>query len=294
MKLETIIPLVTPNEIHAFVRNHWQTDIFRQSHDEGGFVHDVIDKFAQMPCFFFQASDEYLEKAHFSTWWRGMQIREYGNPYIHDLYELHEIFHASEMLFHPQLSFEAFKRKMQDNELDASVCSEIEAYFRLPALRQNSFGQEIFADRFLNDPKTQAHWATDPERTVKELRMHRQNIMMGDMNEAHKDRAEFWIKQFSYQNESWASIWVHQYKKVEQAMVAMRDMVDSGDKAKALQNHIAWLTSPEIAQGGTVPFPDEAKAFAGVYWANKAAYDRDYAAAAAKPAVAYAPKPAVS
>lgn len=275
---DSIVPLATPEEIHSFARNLWATDIFRQSHDEGGFVHEIVDRMASLPVFFFRASDEKLEKAHFATWWRGIQLRDYDNPAIHDLYYLHEFFHAGDMIYADNLSFDAFRRKMQDNELDASTCSEIEAYFRLPDLRDNSFRHPIFADRFLNNHDIQKRWETDPERMLKELRMHRQNVMMTPLPANHSDRTEFWIRQFNFQNESWANIWVHRYNEVEKAMVQMRETMASFGPRAALEDHIEWLQSSHVSFGGDVPFPDEARAFSAVYWATKAAYDRDYAA----------------
>ena len=157
MKTDSIIRLHTSDDVEDFVRGLWKTDIFRESHEQGGFVANIVRPFATLPCFFFEASDD-TEKAHFSTWWRGMQLREYDNDYVHDLYWLHEMFHGGDMIYAKGLSHDAFKRKMQDNELGASVCSEIEAYFRLPDLREHSFGQEIFADRFLKNPEIQKRW----------------------------------------------------------------------------------------------------------------------------------------
>ena len=51
--------------------------------------------------------------------------RTYDNPTIEDLYRLHEMFHAAFMPYFPGIGFDAFHRKMEDNELKASVCSEI-------------------------------------------------------------------------------------------------------------------------------------------------------------------------
>jgi hypothetical protein len=275
LKLNTIERLYTPDDIKEYVLNLWKTEEFKRSQKEGGFIAEVVERFSTMPAFFFRASDEFLEKAHFSTWWRGMQRREYENPYIHDLYELHEIFHAGDMIYSNDLSFESFKRKMQDNELGASVCSEIEIYLRLEGLRKKSFHHPIFADRFLNNSEMQERWKEEPDRLVKELRLYRQNIMMSDIKPDHPDRPVFWIKQFSYQNETWASTWVHNFRKVENAMIEMRSLVRKGARQDALDGHINWLTSPEIALGGTIPFPDEARAFAESYRLNKQAYARD-------------------
>ena len=77
--------------------------------------------------------------------------RSYDNPAIEDLYRLHEMFHAAFMPYFPGIGFDAFHRKMEDNELKASVCSEIRVYFELPHLREIAFPHPIYADRFLSD-----------------------------------------------------------------------------------------------------------------------------------------------
>lgn len=295
MKLDSVIKLHTDDEINGYVFGNWKTDLFRDSHASGGFVASVVRPFATMPCFFFRASDERLEKAHFSTWWRGMQIRDYDNDHVHDLYWLHEMFHAGDMSFRRGLSHEAFERKMQDNELSASVCSEIEAYFRLPGLREHTFSEGIFADRFLQDPDLQSRWAIDPDRVVRELRVARQNAMMAEPPQDHSDPSVFWIKQYQHQNRSWASIWVHQFDKVESAMVRMRESVMRGSRAQALDDHLDFLMSREIALGGDIPFPLEADAFAGIYWLNKQMYNLYHSTPAQVAALAPAipPAPAV-
>ena len=47
---------------------------------------------------------------------------------------------------------------MEDNELKASVCSEIRVYFELPDLRDLAFAHPIYADRFLSDASMQTLW----------------------------------------------------------------------------------------------------------------------------------------
>lgn len=277
MKVDSIVRLVERSEIEQFVLGLWQTEMFRNSQLEKGFVHDVVSAFAAMPVFFYEASNEHDEKSHFSTWWRGMQRRQYDNPYIHDLYSLHEMFHAGDMLFAGGLSHDAFKRKMQDNELGASVCSEIAAYYAFPNLRPLSFPYEIYADRFLADPLMRTRWEADSSRVTREFMMRRQNIMLGDQHQDQDDQPAFWIKNFTYQNEIWANIWIHRYDDVETQMERFRDRVEAGDRLGALNDHIDWLLSEDVAKGGDVPFPDEAHAFSGVYWSNKANYDRSVA-----------------
>ena len=96
--------------------------------------------------------DDRLERAHFCSWWGVTMNRTYDNPAIEDLYRLHEMFHAAFMPYFPGIGFDAFHRKMEDNELKASVCSEIRVYFELPHLREIAFPHPIYADRFLSDP----------------------------------------------------------------------------------------------------------------------------------------------
>lgn len=52
MKKSSIQVLVEPTDIHTYVRNLWKTDLFRQSHDAGGFVAKVVDEYAALPRFF--------------------------------------------------------------------------------------------------------------------------------------------------------------------------------------------------------------------------------------------------
>lgn len=261
----------TREDIHRTLFGMWQTDVFRDSHNQNGVIYKIVDMLADRPMFFFDVSDEKLETAHFSAWWGGIQRRTYSNPYIQDLYYLHEIMHLATMIHIPDLEFENFKKKMFDNELIASTLSEIQIYFELPELRQKSFPHDIYADRFLKDELMQKRWADSPERLVEELKIRRRNVMT-DQNP--KDTAEYWIRQFAAQNDGWASIWHDRYNTVETAMRRYYDNVLLVGREQALDDHVAWLTSDEISQGGEIPFPEEAHAFAAIYWKNKNSYVR--------------------
>jgi hypothetical protein len=278
------IELVTePDEIHGYMRKLWRTDEFRRSHDEGGFVHQIVDEFAGLPRFFFDISDPVNEPSHFSAWWSGIQKREYDNKAVHDLYYAHELTHAGTLIYMPGLEYNNFTRKMHDNELVASTRSEIQAYFEMPTLRAQSFPQEIFADRFLKDKKIQERWEYEPQRVTQELALRRRNVMM--TSQAPNDVTEFWIHKFAYQNDGWASIWFDRYNEVETGMTQLRDDCRTMGRKPAMEKFMGWLTSPEVMQGTDTPFPDEAKAFAGIYWKNKRLYQAAYEKSA-QPAVA--------
>ncbi len=273
MKKSSIAVLVEPQDIHAYVRALWKTDIFRASHDSGGFVAKVVDEYAALPRFMFDSSDKEIETSHFSTWCSGIQRRQYDSDAVHDLYYLHEMKHAGNMVCAAGLEFENFKRKMQDNELEASLCSEIQAYFELPGLRAISFPYEIYADRFLNDPACQARWQQNPQGLMDTLKLYRRNVLT---SQNPQDKVEYWIRKFAYQNDVWANIWSHHYDLVERAMVDLRTKTESGDRKGAIRDHLAWLLSADIAKGTTVPFPGEAKAMASTYWLNKAVYADEF------------------
>ena len=246
----------------------------------------MFDRFADLPRFFFDANEEAevdgypIETGHFSSWWGGMQRRTYNNDAISDLYFIHEMQHTGSMVYIADLQFEAFKEKMFRNELEASVCSEIRAYFEMPTLREKSFSQEIFADRFLNNPYYQVRWKNDPARLIEEFKLLRRNVMVSQNS---NDLMEKWIHNFSTQNDAWAGFWYHRYNQVEKAMIRLRDECETIGRKSAMDNFMSWLTSPEITSGTSIPFYREARGFGGMYANNKKAYDEDVAAHPPRP-----------
>lgn len=267
--MKNVNVIVESADIVNHVKGLWKTDLFRNAHANNKFVSDVVDKFAEYPKFFFDASDSKMEMAHFSAWWGGIQNRHYDNPIIHDLYLFHEMYHAGTMIYAKDLTFTNFVRKMQDNELDASTLSEILAYFEMPELRAQSFRHEIFVDRFLQSEDFQTKWSYAPERTAQELRLYRRDAME---NTNPKDDVEYWIYQFSFQNTIWANVWRLTYNEIETRMATMQLECATVGKHQAMDNLISWLTSDKITKGTDIPFPLEAEEFAATYWSNKKRY----------------------
>jgi len=276
MNFKTAKILIARHEIHDYVLKLWKTELFRNLHYYGicsrpdrqhNFVSSIVERFADMPRFFFDMTDKVNEHAHFSTWWGGIPHREYDNPYIHDLYLIHEMAHAGEMVYLEGMNFDNFLRKMTDNELHASVVSEIQVYLEIPKLRKLSFKHPIYADRFLEDERFMRRYRIDKERAFEEMKVRRRNTMM-DTNAT--DTADKWIHRFYNQNAAWGAVWAHNYNKVEAAMARLREHSYINREA-AMKAFMVWL-----AQNTThyeVPFYREAQAFAGVYWANRGHYD---------------------
>lgn len=264
--MKNVVVLNEPEEIKAYVAGLWKTDEFRNS----PFVQKIVDMFAEMPKFFFDMSDPKRETAHFYAWMGGISHRSYANPYIHDLYIFHEMLHAASMSYMKDMSFGSFAQKMNENELFASVGSEIQVYFEIPGLRAKTFSQEIYADRFLNDPSYQAHWQRSPTRTLADLTLHRRDVMH---NNSPKDTVEYWINRYFQQNVIWANVWADRYNHVESAMADLQnDCATTGRKA-AMEKYMRWLQSDAVTQGTGIPFPDEAEVFSALYWKNKRVYD---------------------
>jgi hypothetical protein len=287
--MKNVTRLYSKEQIHDYVMSIWKTDLFRHAHEHGlseakdyrdggthNFVSSIVDKFANLPRFAFDMTDDRIERAHFSTWWGGISHRTYDNPYIHDLYWIHEMAHAGMMVYMRDMTFENFLRKMTDNELHASVVSEVQIYFEMPELRQLSFPQEIYADRFLRDAGLRTRYAVEPELTFEEFKVRRRDTMM-DPNP--KNVPDFWINRFYTQNAAWGACWAHSFKKVETAMSILRENTVTYDasvnKNQVRRRCLDTLIDAFLADNTTdgIPFKREAEAFAGIYWANRGHYD---------------------
>ena len=250
-------------DIEDYLRSSWRTPEFKTSHAPGGLVARIVEKYARLPRFFYEMSDEYLERAHFSIWWSGIALRDYAQDSCHDLYMLHELAHGADMIHIAGQHSEGFRRKMQDNELLASVTTEVVAYFDMPALRPQSFSGAIFADRFLGDPALQARWKEDPERLLSELYYRRRNAMFYP---DRSDPIEMWLHGFTMQNDKWFGIWGRNYDKVETAMENLVRGAALGLRREALLRHMDWVES--VSSNG-IPFRMEAEKFAEVYWEGR-------------------------
>lgn len=267
-------------EIVDFVGSLWQTELFQKAHTTpGSYVRGVVDEFAYLPRLFAESSNDQLERAHFSTWWGVIMLRDdYTNPYIHDLYLLHEMYHAGKMPYIPGISRDAFAEKMQRNELEASVMSEIQVYFEMPELRALSFPHPIYADQFLENDYMVALWKQNRSVARETIRSIRRDIMTSKP-EHLMSLAEIWVRKFTDQNTIWALIWTARYSEVEYRMAELQRMA-ADSRALALSNHIDWLNR-ECAQDpiDNVPFRPEAENFEPFVAANKRAYAKAMAEA---------------
>lgn len=270
--MKDIIALYERDDIHAFVGGLWRSEEFRESHRSLGYIHDQVERFAWLPRLFAHESNSRLERAHFSTWWNVIMIREdYDNPIIHDLYYLHELAHAASMPYLAGLGRAAFDEKMQRNELEASVLSEIAVYFEMPGLREASFSHPIYADRYLRNPMMRELWQANPAVAIETLRTMRRDIMTSKPYH-EMDVAEKWIRRFSDQNAAYSVIWADRYREVEGQMALLQSAAVH-NRREALDHFGEWIEEEAGRdQVDFIPFRSEAELFAPFYWDNKAKY----------------------
>lgn len=241
--MQKIIPLKSPNEIDDYLYNLWQTSEFKKSHkDSNSYIYSWIKDFTKYPRFFAQMSNEHIERAHFTPWFNVIYFRSYSNPYIHDLYLLHEIIHLVTLQYQTD-SWSNWRQKMFDNEMITSLYTEVEIYNHLP-IRDKSFTDSIWADKIKNS-----------YNSFQELISLRQRAMINPQDESEKI-----IAQYAKNNEIWAEIWKRDFIEVENHM---QEFYKKTDPQEAIDFHLNWLKQNSQ---DFIPFKLNAELFARVYW----------------------------
>lgn len=270
MKRESIVRLADRGDIHDYVLSLWSDSPIRRSHESGGLVHRVIDRFARMPRFFFAPSDQHIEWTHFSPWWGGILLCDYDNPVIRDLRYLHEIYHAATMPYVRDSNVPTFEAMNFRNEREASSFTELAIYCELPDLRPLTFDHKIFADRFLfpeGDPSKldagwAARWKEDRQLTFQALMYERARVILAGADEIDPDDPQIvWLRRYGEQGAAWVRIWSERFRDVQHAMLDLEARSRGGDRKGALEAHFDWLLADERTEGSDVPFRREAATF---------------------------------
>ena len=288
MKPESIDLLVERSDIHDYVMALWSDGPIRDSHAAGGYVRDLVDRFARLPRFFFRPSDLRLEWTHFSTWWGGIMLCDYENSSIRDLRYLHEIHHAATLAYMANGNVPTFEAKAFRNEREASTFTEMAIYLELPDLRPLSFDHPLFVDRFLfpdgdharPDTVLLGRWRTEPDIVFQELMYERARVIWAAEDEIDpNDPQVVWLRRYGEQGANWVQVWSRRYQTVEDAMIRLRRTAASEGRGAAARRHLDWLLSDEVADGSNIPFVREATAFRESFDKLIAVYDRAMSAA---------------
>ncbi len=246
--------LRSPSEVEDFVEHLWRTDLFRKSE----YVARWVERFARGPTIFVEMSDEELETPHFGTYFGMTYLRHYDEPAISDLYYLHEIVHATLLTYEADAIFTSWYRRMTSIEFSASLETEGYVYLRIPGLREIAFRDEIWADRYLGGQRRLGEGLVDIMRQDRYRAMQHPDPM---------DWCEQQIAAYARQNFQWAGTWKLEkagraaYLHVEEQMAKLR-AGEVGPDA-----HLEWLR-----RDGEIPFRDQARLFAPMYWDNKLSY----------------------
>jgi hypothetical protein len=258
--MKSLTLLRTPSEVTEYLRALWRTEKFRTS----PYVDRWVQRLAPQSMAFAEMSDLELEYPHFATWFGMTYRRTYDDPTVSDLYYLHEIVHAAllgedsrpQPPPHARPLFTAWYRKMNGIELSASLETECYVYLGVPGLRDISFKDEIWVDRYLGGQSRLGESLRDVIRQDRYKAMQHPDPM---------DYCEQQIAAYARQNFEWANIWKLEvapgrpaFVEVEEHMGAFR----SG--ALSIDEHARWLE-----EQGDVPFRDQARLFASVYWKSK-------------------------
>lgn len=283
----------TSTEVRDVLTNLFKTEEFQNNlAKEGSLIHRLVEDASKRPLIIYDRDDEALESSHFTTWMGAIQTREYTNPYIHDLYWLHELYHFATMEYNPNTSFAQWHQKMSLNEYDSALVSEAWVYFEMPNLRDNTFDFEIWVDRFLNITfGSDNRWADyfPLKDAVNLMRLHTKSEILqrdpssraeGELTQVNLqlrqalhdariqtmrtprpwDFLEMQTHTFAMQNMEWSRVWKNSWRDVEQFMYDMHLKHERGDDTSSL--HMEWLESKMGAS--RIPFHAEAVAFKNV------------------------------
>lgn len=181
-----------------------------------GLIEYIID--IRTPLFF-EASHDY-ERSHFTQYFNWSLIRhEYDNPYIGDLYFLHDFVHmAFRNPLRPRaLSFNAFCNLAISNEYVAANETEIMTYYRIPELRKKTFTQPILYDKLVN-------WSPDMPSVQALFGMRKAIIENTFVETLFLNDEESWsiiafLKKFNKNNQVWCRLWYNQFPEIRKTRI---------------------------------------------------------------------------
>ena len=262
--MKNLVKLASEREIIDYTEGLWKTEDFKKQHrDKDSYVGGVMNDFSKMPRVFYEMDDVKNERSHFTAWMNAIAHLEYSNPAISDLYYFHEYVHVATLSWYSRRSFDYFIKAIWENEMMASLNSEVLVYFEMPEFRSKTFGFEIWADRYLSDRErldegvgNVEFFKNDKVNFLKAMTRERIRAMKTPKS---NDKNEELIHSYANLNNHWAEIWANNWKSVEQRMETF--VVEAqADKGDAVNKHADWLLSQRSA-GTNIPFEFEAREF---------------------------------
>lgn len=292
--MEKLEIYTTKKEVLDQLKKLWKSPQFIQAMETpDSFIYEFCQEIAEHPLIFCHYTDYEIERPHFSSWYNVIPYRTYRNPVLSDLYYFHELWHRVSMRYFPyhleEFNYATWMEKIRQNEIEASIYSEVIIHFILDGLRDDAFDHEIWADRFLNEEASVMKGLTFPQEMkklsnrelfeqhfnffVKALIDQRRRIVYAD-EDTLVDPIERQIKAYDKNNTEFMWIWRNHAEKVETMMsqfykTCHYDILMSEDKRK--KKAVKRLVESIVATQGNDPCPwyTEAKAFAIIYYGFK-------------------------
>lgn len=212
------IQFISSDKMDDFIYNNWKTEFFKNLQKREGSVVDLmITRLKEKGLFVFDYSND-LEYKHMFLWFYHIGHRQYDNPYIHDLFFFHEFYH---LISFPEKKFDDFnewKAAMWQNELEASLMSEVFIYYFEPELRQHTFKQRIWCDDVIDMFGYEKTNVTDDILMFKDhsevfnkITHRREQLRAGLMSDI---KTEDWIRNFNNKDD-WFISWKDVFTEVE-------------------------------------------------------------------------------
>lgn len=234
--------LTSAQEYDDFYESVWRTDFFKEKAKNDVWLSGILKFLRKMP---HAVADQVydVERLHFSTFWNVWIFHDHKNDYIYDLGVLHELLHTvlfQKSRIHADTPEEWRKMPLAVMEMAVSLRTEVFVYLRWPELRQHTFKQEIWADRYMNT-------------SVKKIKEDREYLSTAfDRGVEIKDVEDLRIANYAEMNKVWVRDWEGDGMLIESAWKE-----SSKDKSKTVALFEAeW--AKKMKDG--VPFHDLATA----------------------------------
>jgi hypothetical protein len=201
-----------------------------------------------------------MPPGHFGTYFGAVPVRAYDNPYINDLFVLHELTHVATLKYGAGRTWLEWSRDMINSELEASLASECWAYLHIPDLRKKTFKHEIWIDRYLGRHDPNQGTFGPLERVIRTERIRAMNAP------TFNDFLEAQINNYYQQNHAWCRVWAQPANAGPQtekpAFRIVEQHMSSPDRDAT---HQSWIRIHTQIGEWTAPFLSQGKSFADIY-----------------------------
>ncbi len=238
--MKNLKDLINFQDRESFLKNIWHTEEFKESYLNKGYIYQKTKNFMNLPRLIAEPTEIKIEHSHFYSYLNILILKNYDNKTIQDLYYLHEIFHIASMPYQKDLSFQDWSFKMINNELEASLESEVIVYQHLK-IREKSFDFPIWYDTL------------EKNISKSDLLFLRAKALIDPKNNIEKN-----ISKYLDQNKNWCNLWKDSFEKIENLMVDFQQSQDLLLLKSFIQNN----------EENNIPFYQKALLFSEEYFKN--------------------------